>query len=425
MRRLLEVALTGLVAVRLHPLRSLVSFIAVVAVLLPYLVGLGLARGLEAEAETSARLGADLYVKGTQFGRPVPLPREAVEAVRKLDGVTAVVPRIVGEVVLGKEQVHAVLVGLPREHFPEWADIVEGNLPSRVSRPGPHQLVLGRALARRLGLKVGSPYPPFYHNDRLGDRNSVVVGIFAADAPLWQANLILTTFDDAAAIFDQPGLATDLLVWCRSGYQGPVSRAITRDLVFAPPGEREPVRPPVLALLRSLLQLLGLRAERGTVRTQVTAREDLLVLLPRGVLHNEGVFTVHFLLAFVVGILVLLVTSGVGLAERRREVGILKATGWQTDEVLLRHLAESFALSLASACTALLLAWAWLRLFNGYGVAALFLPGVGTSPDFAVPFRLAPIPVLLAFVLSFVIVLSGTLYSAWRAATVPPREAMR
>ena len=35
------------------------------------------------------------------------------------------------------------------------------------------------------------------------------------------------------------------------------------------------------------------------------------------------------------------------------------------------------------------------------------------------------VPALLAFVLSFAIVLTGTLYSSWRAATTPPREAMR
>ena len=91
----------------------------------------------------------------------------------------------------------------------------------------------------------------------------------------------------------------------------------------------------------------------------------------------------------------------------------------------MRSLVESFCLSLAGACIALLLAWAWLRVFNGYGVAGLFLAGAEAAPDFPVPFRLAPVPVLLAFVLSFVVVLSGTLYSSWRAATAPPREAMR
>lgn len=397
MRTFLEIAGTGLAAVLLHPLRSLVSFAAVVVVLLPYLTGMGLAKGLEAEAEASVHFGADLTVSGSQFGRPAPLPLTAVPFIRRLDGVTAVVPRIVGEVVLGKDRVHAVLVGLPPEHFPAWTDCVEGDLPRE---GGPHELVVGTALARRLKLKAGSRLLPFYRNDR-GEHNSRVVGLFKPDAPLWQANLILTTFDTAAHVFDQPGLATDLLVWCRPGYQRALSETIERAVAFAG------------------------RPGRGLVRPRVVAREDLLALLPHGLLHREGIFNLHFLLAFVVGILVLLVTSGVGLAERRRELGILKATGWQTDEVLLRGLVESFCLSLAGACVALLLAWVWLRIFNGRGVAGLFLDGADAAADFPVPFRLTPIPALLALAIAFAVVLSGTLYSTWRAATAPPREAMR
>ena len=398
MRPFLDLCQTGLAAVLLYPLRSAVTVAAVVAVLVPYLVGLGMSQGIEAEAEASAQFGADLYVSGTQFGRTVPIPLEAAATVRRLDGVTEVVPRIVGAVVLGKEREHAVLVGLPPEHFPAWADAVEGELP----RPGtgPNELVIGTTLARRLNLKVGSVVPPFYRNDR-GERLSRVVGVFKADCPLWQANLILTTFDTAAAVFDQAGLATDLLVTCRPGSQGPVSRALEQGPTFTGPDSR------------------------GAIRPRVTAREDLLALLPRGLLHREGVFNLLFLLAFVVGTLVVLVTSGLGLAERRREIGILKATGWQTDKILLRSLVESLALSLAGASVSILLAWGWLRLLNGYGIAGVFLAGVDAAPDFPVPFRLTPVPALLAFVLSLVVILTGTLYSSWRAATVPPREAMR
>jgi ABC-type lipoprotein release transport system permease subunit len=396
MGHLLEIAGTGLAAVLLHPLRSAVSFLAVVVVLVPYLVGLGLSKGIEEQAEESARLGADLYVGGSRFGRAAPLPLSSIEAVRRLDGVTAVVPRIVGEVVLGKEPdlVRAVLVGLPPEHFPAWADCVEGELPRD---GGALQLTLGSALARRLKLHVGDYYPPFYRNRR-GERTCRVVGFFKADCPLWQANLVLTTFDTAAYVFDQPGNATDLLVSCRQGYQGEVARMIGN--LSLPAGDKE-----------------------GVVRPRVTVREDLRALLPRGPFHREGIFNLHFLLAFVVAILVLLVTSGLGETERRREIGILKATGWQTDEVLLRGAVESLALSLAGACTALLLAWVWLRLLNGRGVAGYFLDGL--PPDFPVPYRLAPVPALFAFLLSFVIVLTGTLYSAWRAATAPPRDVMR
>jgi ABC-type antimicrobial peptide transport system permease subunit len=88
----------------------------------------------------------------------------------------------------------------------------------------------------------------------------------------------------------------------------------------------------------------------------------------------------------------------------RREIGILKATGWQSDEILLRGMVESVALSLAATCTSLLLAWLWLRVGNGYGIADLFLGGTGAALDIVVPFRLSPVPALLAFVLSLIIV---------------------
>ena len=398
MRHFLEISQTGLAAVSMHPLRSLVSICALVAVLLPYLVGMGLATGLEAEAEASVQFGADLYVTGAQFGRTVPVPLEAATQIRTLDGVTAVAPRIVGDVALGKDRVHAVLVGVAAEDVPAWSACIDGDLPKRGSR---YEIVVGASLARRLSLKIGSVLPPFYRNDKEGERLLRVVGVFKADAPLWQANLMLTSFDTAAIVFEQRDAATDLLVSCRPEKQDDVHRAI--------------------------LQRVSYRNSKGegVIRTRVTTRADVLAMMPRGVLQRAGVFNLHFVLAIVVAILVLLVTTGVGLTERRREIGILKATGWQTDEILLRGLAESFALSLFGACIALILAWLWLRVGNAFGIAGFFLAGVDAVPDFPVPFRMTPTPALLAFVLAFVIVLTGTLWSAWRAAIVAPRDAIR
>src|SRR5207253_11472643 len=114
----------------------------------------------------------------------------------------------------------------------------------------------------------------------------------------------------------------------------------------------------------------------GPARPRVVNREDLAGLLPRGLVHREGVFTLLFVLAFAVGILVVLVTSGFGLSERRREIAILKATGWQTDELLLRSLAESFLVSVAGASLAVVLAFVWLKGLNGYWIAGVFLTGV-------------------------------------------------
>ena len=397
MRYFIEIARTGLTAVLLHPLRSVVTTACVVVLMLPFLVGLALSKGVEEEARDSIRFGADLYVSGDQFGRRVPVPLEAVNRIRKIDGVLEVTPRIVGSVVLGVQNENAVLVGMPVERFPPAVNCVEGRLPRTGNR---NELVVGAELARRLKLHVGDLLPPFYHNPK-GDRISEVVGLFDSDVSLWQARLILTSFDTAAEIFDQPGLATDLLVECRSGYQESVTSTIQRGIAFS----QGPAN--------------------AAVRAHVTSREELQATIPAGVLHRGGIFNLHFVLAFAVGIPVVLVTSGLGLSERRREVGILKATGWQTDEVLLRGAVESFVLSLAAACIAILLAFVWLQWLNGYWIASLFLNGVDTIPALRVPFHLAPVPALLSFLLSFVLVMTGTLYSSWRAATVAPIEAMR
>jgi ABC-type antimicrobial peptide transport system permease subunit len=288
-----------------------------------------------------------------------------------------------------------VLVGVPLEDFPAGLECVEGRLYGGGKA---NELVVGSELARRLHLGVGAYLPPFYHS-RSGDKTSEVVGVFRSDVSLWQARLIVTSFETAAHVFDQPDLATDLLVRCRPGYQEGVRRAVLRDVALAVPG--------------------------GTARPRVVAREELEALLPRGPRHREGIFTLLFVLAFAVGILVVLVTSGFGLSERRREIGILKATGWQTDELLLRSLAESFLISVAGASLAVVLAVVWLRGLNGYWIAGAFLAGVERAPAFRVPFRLTPAPVLLAFLIALVVVMSGSLYSTWRAATALPREAMR
>jgi len=396
MRKFLEISRSGLDALLLHPLRSTVTVLCLLAVLTPFVAGAGMSRGLTAQADIAVTSGADLYVSGLRFGRPAPVPLALVAQIERIEGVNRVVPRIVGRIALGKENEPAVLVGLPPEALPDTVHCIEG----RMFGERPNELVVGSELARRLRLKVDAAIPPFYRSSS-GDRVSTVVGLFEANVSLWQSNLIFASFDTAAHVFDQSGEATDLLVYTRPGYEREAALAVT-----------------------SLALAAGNRAEDHTP-LRVTSRDELLAVLPRNLLHREGIVNLHFLLLFAAGIPLVLVTSGAGLTERRREVGILKALGWQTDEVLLRGLVESACLSLFAAAIAVLLAFVWLRLLNGYWIASVFLPGVDAAPSLRVPFRLTPGPALLGLLVSFVLVMTGTLYSSWRAAVAPPSDAMR
>lgn len=389
----LEIGRTGVTAVRLHPLRSLVSACCLLVVLVPYLVGVALSGGVAREASASVRFGADLYVSSEALGSRAPLPLSVISEFRAVPGVTAVVPRIVGPIALGKDREPAVLVGIPAAALPAGTRCVAG----RLYREGKsNELVVGTEIARRLNLRVGSRIPPFYHNNR-GERLSEVVGIFRSDVSLWQSRMILTSMETAAAVFAQEGMAGEMLVYCEPGRVEAVRQAIWQRFLAA----------------------------AGPVsRLRITTRADLEALLPAGLSHQSGIFQLHFLVALAATILVLAVTSGIGLPDRRREIGILKATGWQTDEILLRGTVESLLVSLSAACAALLLAFAWLKWGNGYGIASLLLPGAPWRPTFKVPYDFSALPVFLAFLLSWLVVTAGTLTASWRVATVPPREAL-
>ena len=111
--------------------------------------------------------------------------------------------------------------------------------------------------------------------------------------------------------------------------------------------------------------------------------------------------------------------------ERRREAGLLRAVGWSADALLLRSLVEGALLTLVGASLSVLFAFAWLDLLNGAGIAPVLLPGADRIPGFRVPWRLFPVPCILAFAVCAVLVCAGSTYSTWRAATAPPSEAMR
>lgn len=391
------IARSGLAAVLLHPLRSLALTACVVSVLVPFLAGTAVSEGLAEEAARAARGGADLVVAGLRYGRPAPIPLGSADAIRAIPGVEAVRPRIVGPITLGLAKEPAVLVGVAGDALPAGAACVEGRL---FREDGGLELVVGARLAARLGLSPGVPIPPFFRN-RGGERVPVVVGVFRADLPMAEANLVLCSLETARTVFDERGTATEFLVDCAPGKEEEVRGAIARLGTLAPAGSPDPLLPRVLA-----------RADGGAV-------------LASGAASSGGIFALHWVLLLAASIPVIVVATGAGLRERRREVGILKMLGWGTDEVLIRALVESLALAVLSASLSVLLAAIWLGPLGARGIAAVFLPGAESAPGFAVPWRLSPGPATVGAALALALVLVGTIPSNARAAAAEPAEAMR
>jgi hypothetical protein len=173
------------------------------------------------------------------------------------------------------------------------------------------------------------------------------------------------------------------------------------------------------------------------VRT-VAAKIDAALPDTRIILRDEILRTYESVFEWREGILLVLLASAIlafaifawekasGLsAEERREIGILKAVGWETNDVIRLKTLEGVAISLSAFLVGYLLAY--VHVF--YSGARLFVPVLKGWAVLYPSFRLTPfIDEVQIATLFFFTVLPYTLATVvpiWRAATIDPDTVMR
>jgi ABC-type antimicrobial peptide transport system permease subunit len=117
-----------------------------------------------------------------------------------------------------------------------------------------------------------------------------------------------------------------------------------------------------------------------------------------------------------------IVLGGVGMLnaqlmavfERTREIGVLRAVGWSSRRVLGMILGETMVVCLAGGVLGIGLGWLSLRLVS----QTTTLLGISTA-------NLHLTLILQALIIVLVLGLVGGFYPAWRAARLPPVEALR
>ncbi len=361
-----------------YPLRTAVVCACLAAALVPYLAGLSIARGLEREARVSLEEGADLYVTGEAFGRFAPLGPGAADAVRGVPGVVRVQARITGRAYVGG----ALAVVLGVEDPGAWEAV-----PRRgrgLERPG--DVLLGAELAPGLGLKPRD----LLTFSRNPSEVFTVAGVLAPEAGVWSLDAVVMGLEDAASLFGRAGGVTEILVWVRPGFGDTVA-----------------------ARIRGLPSL-------GPVRIQ--DRSLVRALVDAGYGTSAGVFTALFWAAFACALLALWVVAGFSARERGREVALLKALGWHTEEVLALVAVENGLAALLAGAGAVVLAWLWVGPARGAFLAPYFVRGLSAVPLAGPPYRFGPDLLLAVVALSEAIALTATLVPTWRLAVRPPLE---
>lgn len=171
-----------------------------------------------------------------------------------------------------------------------------------------------------------------------------------------------------------------------------------------------------------------------------TVAAKIVKVLPdtRPITRDEILRTYDSLFNWRAGIMIVILSGGVlafvifawekasGLsAEERREIGILKAMGWETSDVILMKFWEGAVVSLSSFLSGIILAYVHVFFIS----SALFEPVIkGWStlyPDFKLTPFISPYQVATLFFLTIVPYTVATIIPSWRAATVDPDAVMR
>jgi len=342
-----------------------------------------LTQSLKREAGAMLADAPELVVQMTMGGRHELTPLSVAKDIAAIPGVRSVVPRVWGYYYDALVGANYTLQGV--DGAGDDLSLLDGHLP------GLDECAIGSGVATARLVGIGDDLILIDH-DNIG-RVITVSGIFSSASDILAQDLIVLPTADLRSFFGMPeDRATDLAV-----------------RVYNP----------------SEVETIAGKVKRLYPEARPITRREILRTYDAVFDWRGGMMLALFgsaLLAFVI----LAWDKATGLsAGERREIGILKAIGWDTGDILLLKFWEGLAISLLAfvigCLAAFLLVFFWgAPLIGGVmrGWSVLF-PALHPTP-FIEPYQVAT----LAFS-TIVPYIAATILPAWRAAIADPDEVMR
>lgn len=369
-RNILDVALCSLLRRKGKNLSLVAAYVFVIFLLSSVMF---ITDALKREASFVLKDTPEMVVQRLVAGRHELVPTAYAKVIGKIKGVQSVSARLWGYYYDATNGANYTL-------------IVHQDL---ITSPG--SIMVGRGVARHLSAGENGTIP-FKACD--GSYLFLEIrSVLPSESELVSADLVLMSELDFRRLFQMPeGYATDLVLRVRN----------VRELS---------------TIAAKVVQLLP--------DTRPVSRDEILRTYDAVFSWRSGLVIVIFagaLCAF----LILAWDKATGLsAEEKREIGLLKAVGWETSDVLLMKFWEGMAVSLVSFLTGIILAY--VHIF--FTSASLFKPALKGWAVLYPDFRLTPFidgqHAATLFFLTVVPYTAATIVPSWRTATMDPDSVMR
>lgn len=328
---------------------------------------------IKREAVAILKDAPDMVVQKISAGRHDPIPLSYLERIRGIRGISSAKGRLWGyyyDPITGAN--YTLMVQEPFPHGPGGIEIGRGVSRARTTFPG-DALDFRTWEGKVVTLEVKK--------------------IFSSESELVSSDLMLVSEGDFRLLF---GGARDRVT----------------DLVLR---VRNPKEVPTIAV--KIAEILP--------DARIILREEILRTYD-AVFSWRGGILILILAGAVLAFIILAWDKASGLSqEERKEIGILKAIGWETSDVILMKFWEGMTVSLSAFLAGIILAYIHVFFFS----SSLFEPVLKGWAVLYPQFKLVPFidasQVVALFFLIIVPYTVATLIPSWRAATVDPDSVMR
>ena len=379
--KIIDYALASLSRRKYKSLAIIVALTVVVTSLASILL---FSSGLKREAASLLDSAPDLIVQRTLGGRHDLIPLEYIEKIKNIPGIGAINQRYWGYYYDPLTGANFTIQGVSERG--KKLQLLEGRLPS-----GKGECAIGAGIAAIK--KTGRGGELILVNSRNTGVLFEVVGVFRAESSLLTNDLIILPNDTVIDFFGYPqGLATDFAIQVYN--ENEVGTVATK--------------------IKKLLP-----DSRPITKTELARTYEMVFNWRSGMMIS--VFT-----AALIAFCILAWDKATGIsAEEKQEIGILKAIGWDTSDVLALKFWEGLIIALTAFLLGIIGGFIHVFILGAFLLAPVIKGWSVVFPYFHLTPLLEPYLVFTIGFFTVVPYVACTVIPAWKAAITDPETIMR
>jgi len=347
---------------------------------------------LTKELMSTSKSLPDITIQKIQGGRQVVIEDSYLSSIEKMPGVESVEPRLWGYFYFNELKANFTIYGMDLNTLE--ADEYTKIDQQQVQSPNPdYDMIVGTGVYRLL--KEVFMEQNFIFNQSNWEQEIAcrIIGTFKAETQLQTNDLMIMQVEGARKVLEIP----------ESTY--------TDFAVYIPNPEE--------------VQNIAIKINRLYPELRTVTKKNIETTY-RSVFNWRSGFVLSGLLISILAFLVIIWDKASGLGnEEKKEIGILKAIGWDTDMVLSVKLYEGFFISSFACFGGIISAYIFVYIFKAPGLKHIFIGWSSVYPDFdLIPFFDFNY-LLLIFILTVIPYCTAILFPAWKVAITDPDVAMR